>query len=51
MDRTRREVIEKHLGTVARARSDDDASMIGMHFLAPPDRETIPVLIEEIEAA
>jgi hypothetical protein len=40
MDRTRREVIEEHLGTVARARSDDDAAMIGVHFLAPPDCET-----------
>jgi len=46
VERSRREVIEADLGTVAQARSDDDTTMFGVHVLAPPDRDTGPVLIE-----
>jgi hypothetical protein len=50
LDRSRREVIEEDRGTVADARSDENATIIGAHFLTPPDCETTPVPIEKMDA-
>jgi len=47
MNRSRREVVDKDLGRVSLARSDEDSTMIGLRVVAVPDLETTFVLFEE----
>jgi len=49
LDRSRGEIVKADLGRVAHARSAEDATLFGVQFLAPPEREPTPVLIGKME--
>jgi len=49
LDRSTGETVDEDLGRVGHARSDDDATLLGVHFSAPPERETIPVRIGKMK--
>ncbi|MFI5454694.1 MAG: hypothetical protein ACHRXM_04525 [Isosphaerales bacterium] len=49
LNRSSGEIADEDLGRVAHARSDDDATLVGVQLLAPPHRETTPVLIGKLE--